>query len=235
MKRWLSVGILLTLGMLLLTGPGQADDCRVIGQPIFSQPTYGTPVYSQPIYSAPTYETIRYREVLVPVLQPLPVFVDPRISYVYNGGNYVQVPLVPGPNPGPNGMTPAAQASPPAKPPGDTDLDALIDRIEKRVRERNQSELPSEPEGPPVVPGFKRPPQQAPRTSLQILTTRCASCHTGERSKGDFVIFDRPGVLSASFDHNLAWDAINTDRMPYKRPALSAADKAVLRREWGIG
>lgn len=189
------------------------------------------PSYSYaPTYYAPTYEHVTYREVIVPVLQPYPVYADPRISYHYLGGNLLQTLGV---------QTPAAlqqqtmpQQQQPAK---DIDIDNLIDRIEKRVRERQQQQA-YEPDGPPAVPeSHTSLPLKTYRNWAQVLQTNCAMCHTGEKSKGNFVIFSTPGKVSPTFDSHAAWDAIVDGRMPPKeRPRIKTADKEILRRDFGI-
>lgn len=200
--------------------------------------------YSQPYYAPTYYNNVvtTYKEVLVPLFQPYPVFVDPRISYHYSSGNYLGVALAPS-IPGVVGVPaqPVQQQPMPAKAApaagADLDLDGLIDKIEKRIRERNSQQV-YEPDGPPAVPGgvsLYQPKQIASRTFLHVLQSNCAMCHTGAKSKGDTVIFESPGKLSPAADMQAIWDAINEDRMPPKeKPRVKAADKQIVRRDLGF-
>lgn len=217
--------IVCLFSFIIIVQPGQAQWRRSYSS---CAPSYS---YAVPTYYAPTYhETVTYREVIVPVLQPYPVYADPRISYHYLGGN-LTVPLqtLGGQQ---QQVMPQQQ---PANGTKDIDIDSLIDRIEKRVKER-QSQQAYEPDGPPVVPETSFHQVKATsRNWAQVLQTNCAICHTGDKSKGNFVIFTTPGKVSPTFDTQAAWDAIADGRMPPKeRPRIKTADKEILRRDFGI-
>lgn len=197
-------------------------------------------VHHAAVHHVQHVEHVAVREVIVPILAPLPVLIDPRISYHYTGTNAVAIPGLPAAfqlpqqpqafqaqQPPPQQLAAAANGEP-----SESDLDRLIDRIEKRVRLRTEGKV-DEPAGPPSVPGFT---QGAPaRSWVNVLQTHCAACHTGKAAKGAFVVFDEPGRIGRGFDASAAWDAISGGRMPPKgRPGLPAADDAILRRDWGI-
>lgn len=186
-----------------------------------------TTAHCAPTYVAPTVvEEVRVREVLIPVLQPLPFFADPRISYSYGLGSYVQAPLGAAVIQQPQAPVMQQQQAPQvqAKKPT-SEIDALIDQIEQRVRERQSSQAAA-PSGPPQVPGFQR---------TSVIAARCASCHTGDTAKGQFKIFTSPGVWNPEFDPRAAWDAISSRRMPPREhPPLSAVDFAAAADELGF-
>lgn len=209
-----AVGLLVTL-LLCCSLVAASPPCRTCIQA--AQPTY---------YAAPqVVEEVRVREVLVPILQPLAFFADPRISYHYGIGSYVPALQAAVPQQPAVQHQPAQQA---AK--TDNEIDSLIDRIEKRVQERNRFQnQQQEPEGPPPVPGAN---QLAARS---IITERCAECHTGQAAKGGFQLFSAPGVPSNTADVETAWDAIRGGRMPPRsRQPLSPTEKQQAASELGI-
>lgn len=220
--------IICIIALIAIAQPGQAQWRRSYSYSSCS-PSYS---YAAPTYYAPTYEHVTYREVVIPVLQPYAIYSDPRISYHYLGGNLAAFQAL-------GVQTPAAlqqQQAPVTAPVSkDIDIDSLIDRIEKRVRERQQTQA-YEPDGPPAVPetSFHQVKTNA-RNWAQVLQSNCAGCHTGDKSKGNFVIFSTPGKVSPTFDSQAAWDAIVDGRMPPKeRPRIKVADKEILRRDFGI-
>lgn len=228
----------LLLGVLLSSSPPvEAGNCRVIHGVPYCQP-YTPPVYHAPyvapVHHAPYEEKIKIQEILVPILQPYPYFIEPRISYLHNGGNYVNIPLRPV-----NAVQPLAPEPKSSAGVSEVDLDNLINKIEQRVRERQNQQV-SEPDGPPPVPGFTKitPPTAVRRTAFTVLQ-RCAGCHTGEKSKGDVVIFSVPGVLSSTLDRAAILDAVRAqDGQPARMPpaprlALPLSDVQLLEREWG--
>lgn len=207
-------------GALALVSASNAGDCRVAS----AAPVVTVPVKSvyNPTILVGGHDVVKVKELIVPILQPLPFFVDPRISYVYTGGNYIAVPQVPVGQAPPVAHPPQPQAQTPPAGNGDVNIDALIDRIEQRVRERQGQQAPEPSSGPPPVPGFQKQGRKSPEAIVQA---HCASCHTGPSSKGGFVIFDAPGQFSASFDSAAAVDAIKDGRMPpANKPRLSNED-----------
>lgn len=100
--------------------------------------------FKAPVYQ--DYHKVEVKEVVVPILQPFPFFIDPRISYTYNSGTYVGVPLVPSmpaslpaahPTPPPAAPT---MSTYPSKPPSLThppiDTEAIAAEVERRVAAR---------------------------------------------------------------------------------------------------
>lgn len=131
-----------------------------------------------------------YREVVVPLLQVQPVFVDPQYSYHSTRPNFVE--------------------------PAITKKD-----LEEALYSFSQKLAPKKLTGPPPVPGFRK--------LSQVLSQVCAGCHTGKASKGDFVIFRSPGVISNTYDNNTALDAVLAGRMP-KNGKLTDVDKELFRK-----
>jgi hypothetical protein len=198
-------------------------------------PVYHPPVYTQPVYHAPV-ETIVVREVIVPVFTPLAVVVDPRLSYHYTGFNSVALsPYAPqqqfGGQFGGFGaqQQPLAQPAPAPAAQTNENLDTFIDAVDKRRLQRQRG-YAVEPPGPPPVPGFSPQRDIVPKVSaLQVLSTHCAECHTGPRSKGSFVIFDTPGKLAAGFNQRKAWKWVDDGLMPPReRARLKKAEIAAL-------
>jgi len=211
--------ILPALALLTLPAAAAAQCRTVYPTYTYQQPTY----YSAPTYyQAPkTYETIKVTEVIVPILQPLPVFVDPRISYLHNGSNVIFAP-----------QQPVQQVQQPVQQEKQPDIDELIDRIERRVRERSGERNP-EPDGPPPVPGVRA----AADTPLTILKASCYGCHSGARPRGDFLIFSGADILSPRLDRAAVVDAIKEGRMPppdSNKPRVTPEKLLVLRRSWGL-
>ncbi len=77
-------------------------------------------------------------------------------------------------------------------------LTVLVRRLEQRI-----AALSVPQQAPGGRPAVEAPPQQAAPAAaketgwVNVLTTRCASCHTGATSKGKFALFAQPGQLAA--------------------------------------
>ncbi len=73
----------------------------------------------------------------------------------------------------------------------------------------------------PVVPGGGLPgggsqitKDQAAPFAIAALQRNCAACHTGNASKGDFVLFSQPGVFNPQASFRSAMREIEAGRMP---------------------
>lgn len=233
------------LALAAFAGAARAQTCTVYGQPTYS-PYYGAPVYNPSTYYYPQYQHKVY-ETIVPILQPLPFFIDPRISYLHNGGNYIQVPFQlqtqlqvqaaaqaqpqAQAQTQPQTQAPATQAQ--RQPP--TDIDALIDQIEKRAAERNRVR-PSEEDGPPPVPGRRVSRATLASSASAILKRSCASCHNDKKQQGDVQIF-HGAALARNLDRQAVLDAIQEGRMPpenSKKHRVSVDELQQIKREWGL-
>jgi hypothetical protein len=69
--------------------------------------------------------------------------------------------------------------------------------------------------------------------AINILSTSCARCHTGAGASGNFIMFDRPGILSSTLDRQLIKDAAlpvgsHGPKMPPKDPKLSKEQQNIL-------
>ncbi len=66
-----------------------------------------------------------------------------------------------------------------------------------------------------------------PGPRLASLTASCASCHTGAKARGGFVLFDDKGSVAAGVNWKATREAITSGRMPLagsNNPAPSAED-----------
>lgn len=236
--------VLAGLLLLVAVSVAQAQFTTIYGNGYYNYPVYvNNGYYQQPYYYPTYYPKYEYkeREVLVPVLQPLPFFIDPRISYLHNGGNYIQVPLT---TQTPGGVK-QATAQPKVEPKAEVevkqdsekkvDIDDLINRIEERVKERQKSQQPTE-DAPPPVPGFQAKIVPV-KTAGGILSRSCYSCHNAKIQKGDVEIFAGPSRFTQALDHAAIIDAIAGGRMPpadSKKPRVTAEELAQIKREWGF-
>jgi flagellar basal body-associated protein FliL len=110
----------------------------------------------------------------------------------------------------------------------------------------NQAELKTEPVAPVVPPPpppktEPTPPKAAPAAPragggdpdgkvLSALTTNCAMCHTGPRSKGKVQIFTGPGALNPAAPKDKMAEAVAAGKMPPKqRPRPSPEDLGAMQ------
>lgn len=89
----------------------------------------------------------------------------------------------------------------------------------------------------PVV-GYEAgaPAQLRKPPALASLTPSCASCHTGAKARGEFVLFDAPGRVSPRADWKRALAAVASGRMPPPnsgKPVPSQEDRAEMARKAG--
>jgi hypothetical protein len=202
-----------------------------------SYPTYYPPapvVYHEPVREVVVKEVVKE----VPVLTPVFAFVDPRISYIHTGGNYVPVPqAVPGQPQAVSGQAPAAAAGQLSI--SQQDLERLADLVVKRIEARGGT-ISYSKDAPPPVPGDRTTntslsPGELPieQRAAQILYDRCSRCHTGDAAKGQMKLFDSATQL-ADFDPDKVWDAVRGDRMPPDpHPKVPAEEKRVLGQAFG--
>jgi hypothetical protein len=203
-KLYIPLALLLGLGLVAAVPSARADFrvARPCGSPFAAgycppQQQYVAPGYTPPPTYAPTYF-----ELLV----PLPVFIDPRISYQHAGLNVVPPP-------------PAAAAAP-AKPAGRKVADLTVDELSKLIDARVARATPG-PEygaaapdtGPPPVPGYRA--GRAQLTAALVIGKSCGRCHSGDKAAGGFAIFDQDGrgLLDADGAGRVA-EVVRTKRMP---------------------
>lgn len=66
----------------------------------------------------------------------------------------------------------------------------------------------------------------------QVLTARCAQCHTGAAAKGSLAIFTEPGKLNPAVDRFVLWEAADSGQMPPAPAKEIPDDEARVLREW---
>lgn len=91
--------------------------------------------------------------------------------------------------------------------------------------------------GPPMAIYAQEPQPQLSKGQLAsyavaALQRNCAKCHTGEGSKGDFVMFQSEGYLSQEASPKLILKEINAKRMPpsYSQFRLSVQEYEAVKR-----
>lgn len=74
---------------------------------------------------------------------------------------------------------------------------------------------------------------QAPQAAdaVEVLRTRCAACHTGERSKGELPLFTDDGAIVERLPRRAILDAVVERRMP-KGAAPLTEEELELIRDW---
>ena len=222
-------------GLATFAGVASAQNCRpgVNGtkcQPVQVQPVHrGTAIYTYPTtYQYPTHEVV-VKEVITPVAVPVavPVLI-PAYQYTY-------VPACQ-----PAAVAGVPQVPQPSAMPGNVDQEKLKQLARELLAEMQKQQGGGVDDGPPVaidVGSPSVPPGQQAQTHVQVLTARCASCHTGPTSKGGVVLFNSPGVLNPQADKQRAIRAVEDGRMPPQavndpKFRLSPQEVAAVRSWW---
>lgn len=207
-------------GLAVFAGTASAQNCRpgVNGtrcQPVQVQPVHrGQAIYTYPTtYQYPTHEVV-VKEVLTPVAVPVavPVLI-PAYQYTYvpacQPAAVAGMPNVPQPSAMP-GMQQAGSGPM-------SDQEKLKQLARELLAEMQRQQGGGGDDGPPVAIDVGSPivpPGQQAQNHVQVLTARCASCHTGPQSKGGVVLFNASGVLNPQADKQRAIRAVEDGRMP---------------------
>lgn len=100
------------------------------------------------------------------------------------------------------------------------ELRKAVRELSKTVQELRQVQAA----GPPVS-------DELNAKAWQLLSAKCATCHTGPDSKGRVQIFLAPGQPNRDVDRFALWDAAESGRMPKGKEPVPD-DEARLLREW---
>jgi cytochrome c553 len=131
---------------------------------------------------------------VLPVIAPVAVFTPLVVQVPSYGAVYVPPAAAPAVQPAAVPANPAAQPA----------------QVAPAVKPADAPPMPTPDEAAPQT-------KTGPGNWQANLATDCARCHTGPASKGSFVIFDGPNVLSPKFDaaaRAMAFAAIHDREMP---------------------
>ncbi len=195
-------------------------------------PAWAACGYYQPSYY-PTYYT--------PYVETRYVQIAEVVAVPYVALQFVGAPTVPAPvvQTAPTLAAPAAPAV--AAPSPCAHLEQRLAQLERQL---TQAAPP--PDSPPVVyvepenavsvaPPSRLPPQSFSPHVQGILSYRCAMCHTGDKARGEVVLFDAQGRYTPNVGARdiLASVTRERKRMPYNQDALPAAEVDAIRSEAG--
>lgn len=225
-------------------------------RPVRYNPTVFTysNTYQYPVKEVVVKENVIVKDVIVPVAVPvlIPAF---QFQYVAPCASPVAAQVVPQiqgapvANPFPVGqqmqpMTGSPYSAAPASAPAPATSEQQ--RIRQLARAlllemSRQEESPSEDDGPPMAigefiaqPVQRQQPAQNAGNWLQVLSNRCARCHTGAKAASGIQIFTAPGQFNPSVDRQRLISAIEGGRMPLAgspeaASAMSPQEIAIVR------
>jgi hypothetical protein len=177
-----------------------------------------------PTYQYPVHEVI-VKDTIIPVAVPVlvPAF---QFQYAAPCAAPVAVPGAIPAVPGHVGVSPVVPTVPGVAPMqpiavGPGGVGAINNQEQIRLLAKalleEMSKQADGDSGPPVaLPGVggSVPPVGGPVNPLQVLSVRCASCHTGPSSKGGVQIFTAPGQFNPTVDRQRLIRAVEDGRMP---------------------